>query len=247
MTRVRDADVRGIFGFVGSMVPGTPTEPLTLPVLKNLEALIGADATCYFELRRADRGVIAYTTTSEPPLAPGSGEAQLTFGHQNPIGWRKWRPADGALRFSAMAPRQSLERLEFTRYFMWPNRIRDSLKVWLWSSHQSAACVLLDRADSDFSRREQDILAILQSHLIDLRSRALAGPPPLVPVDAALTPREVEVLTWAARGWSDEEIGALLTISVGTVGKHLEHAYDKLGVHSRPEALALMSQSNPTH
>lgn len=244
MARVRDADVRGIFRFLGSVVPGTPSEPLPLPTLVGLEALIGADSTCYFELRRADREVIAYTTTPVPQLAPGAGEAQVEFGYQNPIGWRYWSPADGALRFSTMAPRRKLESLDFYQHFMRPNRIRDTLKVWLWSSPYSAACVLMDRADADFSRREQDLLGILQHHLIELRSRALAGHPSHLRREASLTPREVEILTWAARGKSDEEIGALLTISTGTVGKHLEHAFDKLGVHSRPEALAAVTQSD---
>lgn len=247
MARVHEADVRGIFRFLGSVVPGTPSEPLPLTALAGLEALIGADSTCYFELRRADRGVIAYTTTPETPLVPGTGEAQVEFGHQNPIGWRVWHPADGALRLSAMAPRRNLETLEFYQYFMRPNGIRDTLKIWLWSTSESAACVLLDRADVDFSRREQDILAILQHHLIELRSWALAGRPAALPPGASLTSREVEVLTWAARGKSDDEIAALLTISIGTVGKHLEHAYDKLGVHSRPEALALMTRSERPH
>ena len=224
-------------------MPGTPSEPLPLPTLVALEALIGADSTCYFELRRADRGVVAYTTTPVPPLAPGAGEAQLAFGHQNPIGWRYWSPADGALRFSAMAPRRKLESLEFYQLFMRASGIRDTLKVWLWSSPSSAACVLMDRTDADFSRREQDLLGILQHHLIELRSRALAGRSSQLASEASLTAREVEILTWAARGRSDDEIGALLTISTGTVGKHLEHAYDKLGVHSRPEALAAVMQS----
>lgn len=245
MARVADADTRGIFRFLGSAVAGTSREPLPLATLVGLQALLGADSTCYFELRRSDRGVVTYTTTPEPSLAPGSAEAQRVFGHQNPIGWRLWHPSNGALRFSAMAPRRDLERLEFYQHFMRPNGIRDTLKVWLWSSLESAACVALDRSDSDFTRREQDILGLLQRHLIEFRADALARPAPArMPLDASLTSREVEILTWATRGISDAEIAGLLTISIGTVGKHLEHAYAKLGVHSRSEALALLTQSS---
>jgi DNA-binding CsgD family transcriptional regulator len=48
-----------------------------------------------------------------------------------------------------------------------------------------------------------------------------------------LTQREVEVLTLVARGFTAVACGHLLRISPATVRKHLEHAYDKLGVHDR--------------
>jgi DNA-binding CsgD family transcriptional regulator len=51
-----------------------------------------------------------------------------------------------------------------------------------------------------------------------------------------LTARESEVLTWVARGESNPEIAARLSIAPGTVKKHLEHIYDKLGVKTRTEA-----------
>ena len=54
---------------------------------------------------------------------------------------------------------------------------------------------------------------------------------------ASLTVREAEILTWAARGASDERIAARLGVSLATVGKHLEHAYVALGVHSRAEGI----------
>ncbi|MCV0402806.1 MAG: LuxR C-terminal-related transcriptional regulator [Chloroflexi bacterium] len=211
-------------------------------MLRDLESLIGAESSCYFEFRRADRHVLAYATTPVDSPAPGSEGAEVTYGHQNPIGWRRWTPAAGPMRFSGMAPRRELDRLEFVQCYMRPNRIRDMLKVWLWSSPYSAACIQLERADAEFTTREMDLLGVLQQHLIEARARALAGDSPMLEVEPSLTRREVEILTWAARGNSDDQIAARLLISTGTVGKHLEHAYDKLGVHSRAEALALLSR-----
>ena len=43
---------------------------------------------------------------------------------------------------------------------------------------------------------------------------------------------------WAARGKSDGEIGAVLSISPRTVNKHLEHVFRKLGARNRAEAVA---------
>ncbi len=52
-----------------------------------------------------------------------------------------------------------------------------------------------------------------------------------------LTPREIELLSWLAKGKSNKEIGITLNISFHTVTKHLEHIYTKLSVHSRTEAI----------
>ncbi len=54
-----------------------------------------------------------------------------------------------------------------------------------------------------------------------------------------LTPREIELLSWAAQGISNKEIGIILNISLHTVTKHLEHIYTKLGVCSRTAAVML--------
>jgi HD-GYP domain-containing protein (c-di-GMP phosphodiesterase class II)/DNA-binding CsgD family transcriptional regulator len=51
-----------------------------------------------------------------------------------------------------------------------------------------------------------------------------------------LTTREVEVLRLLARGMSNPEIAATLTISRKTASTHLEHIYAKLGVNNRAMA-----------
>jgi len=52
-----------------------------------------------------------------------------------------------------------------------------------------------------------------------------------------LREREVETLTWAARGKTFEEIGTILSLSRRTVEFHLENARRKLGVATRTQAL----------
>ena len=53
-----------------------------------------------------------------------------------------------------------------------------------------------------------------------------------------LTAREHEVLGWVASGKTNQQIAELLVLSPHTVRTHLEHIYDKLGVHSRTAAVA---------
>jgi DNA-binding CsgD family transcriptional regulator len=55
----------------------------------------------------------------------------------------------------------------------------------------------------------------------------------------SLTPREVEVLTWAARGKSAWEIGEILHIAKRTVDEHVQHAARKLGAANRTQAVAI--------
>lgn len=56
------------------------------------------------------------------------------------------------------------------------------------------------------------------------------------PLPAGLTPREAEVLALIARGATNREVAARLTIAPKTVGNHVERIYAKAGVSSRAEA-----------
>jgi DNA-binding NarL/FixJ family response regulator len=56
---------------------------------------------------------------------------------------------------------------------------------------------------------------------------------------AQLTPRERELLQLLAEGLDDAAMAERLGISPKTVGNHMVHVLDKLGVHSRLQALVL--------
>jgi len=63
--------------------------------------------------------------------------------------------------------------------------------------------------------------------------------------EAALTPRETEVLSWLAKGKTNRDIAEILGMSHRTVNKHLEHVFEKLGVETRAAAAALASKAIP--
>ena len=54
--------------------------------------------------------------------------------------------------------------------------------------------------------------------------------------DELLTKRENEVLEWISEGKRDAEIAAILGCAPKTVGKHVEHILEKLGVETRTAA-----------
>jgi PAS domain S-box-containing protein len=58
---------------------------------------------------------------------------------------------------------------------------------------------------------------------------------------AALTHRERQVVRLLAAGASTREMAARLRVSRTTIRNHVQHLLDKLGVHSRLEAVVLMS------
>ncbi|HYW25676.1 MAG TPA: response regulator transcription factor [Terriglobales bacterium] len=59
------------------------------------------------------------------------------------------------------------------------------------------------------------------------------------PARSALSAREIEVLELVARGRSNKEIARRLHLSEATVKTHLVHAFSKLGVEDRTEAVTV--------
>jgi two-component system NarL family response regulator len=59
-----------------------------------------------------------------------------------------------------------------------------------------------------------------------------------------LTGRELEVLQFVARGHTSREIGEVLFISENTVKNHIRNILDKLGLHSRNEAVLYAVREN---
>lgn len=51
-----------------------------------------------------------------------------------------------------------------------------------------------------------------------------------------ISAREAEILLWMAQGKSNADIAALCGISVGTVKKHANHIFEKIGVEGRTSA-----------
>jgi DNA-binding CsgD family transcriptional regulator len=68
--------------------------------------------------------------------------------------------------------------------------------------------------------------------LLGAAGQAHLAPLPSAP-PAPLSQREVEVLRLVARGLSNREMAEVLVISPKTVGHHVQHIYDKLGISTR--------------
>jgi two-component system NarL family response regulator len=73
--------------------------------------------------------------------------------------------------------------------------------------------------------------------LLDVLSQLLRHQEFVAPRRPALTGREIEVLKHVAKGMTSKEIGHVLFISENTVKNHVRNILDKLGLHSRNEAV----------
>jgi len=62
------------------------------------------------------------------------------------------------------------------------------------------------------------------------------------PAESSLSQRELDVLTWVAKGASNKEIARALHLSEATVKSHLLHIFSKLGVNDRTQAVTLAMQ-----
>ena len=78
---------------------------------------------------------------------------------------------------------------------------------------------------------------LMAGKLLDVLSQLLRHQDFTAPRRPALTGREIEVLQHVAKGLTSKEIGHVLFISENTVKNHVRNILDKLGLHSRNEAV----------
>ena len=101
-----------------------------------------------------------------------------------------------------------------------------------------SAAVVGSQGGAQLSVRNMGRVGIGETMLLFEQRTANAAMPSRL-TNAALTPRETEVLSWLAKGKTNRDIGDILGMSHRTVNKHLEHIFEKLGVETRAAAAAL--------
>jgi len=128
-------------------------------------------------------------------------------------------------------PMQQFRRTQLYAEMFQPEGIDHLLSVPLPTAPGRTRVYLFGReAGSPFSEAERDLLTLLQPHLYELyRSRR-----PRV----RLTRRQLGVLRCIALGMTNEEAARQLCVTAGTVAKHLENTYARLGVTTRTAAVA---------
>lgn len=158
------ADVRKVLDFVGEAHGAGDLQELRTFLPIGLSGLVRTDWASYNEVG-VDGSVHAAVSVPEVPaeLVP----EWIRYAHQNPLASRHARTRDGrAYRFSDVADRAELDRLELFRIFYSALGIRHQIAFTLPSPPQLTFALALSRGGRDYSDRERDLLNLTRPHLI---------------------------------------------------------------------------------
>jgi len=174
-------------------------------------------------------------------------ETFLAYFHEHPF----FQPAvscdlRSAVRISDTVSLNQFRRSGLYNEFFKPLRVEHQMVVGVGTNPLTAISVV--RTSGDFSLRDRSALQALRRHLgaairnsdtmARLRQHEAQSRPERVSI--LLTPRELEVLGWVEQGLANEDIAVLLRISVRTIHKHLQNAFEKLNVETRTAAVRKM-------
>lgn len=240
MQALGSRDLRAALEFVETAWALADRRAFPPETLAALGELIPCDGLGYSDLDRVRRRTLDYVGTDEGDGdGDGDHEAFWRIVDEHPLCRHHQAYADfSAIRLSDVI---SCPRLVNSRiYAEWfrPFGIAAQLEVGLTRSRTRN--FVLDRAHGDFSLRDRAILELVRPHLrrihemTDLRRAAGASQPDDL---ERLTAREAEILELVAAGLTNAAIAERLWVSPGTVKKHLENVYAKLGVANRAAAV----------
>ena len=221
-------------GFAGLALPG-------------LARLVGCDSLS-FTVLGAEAGQVSVTRYPDDISSPGSVAAFAAYVHEHPLVNHYRETGDARpITISDFLSRQDFHRLNlYGEYFRWIP-VEYQIAFGLPAVGPEIIGIALNRAGSDFTEDERDLLNVIRIPLMTALERArnrqrareglatatsgaLADP-------AGLTDREIRILRLAALGNTNSSIAHALDISPRTVAKHLEHIYRKLDVNSRTSAV----------
>jgi DNA-binding CsgD family transcriptional regulator len=238
MARLSGSDYRKVLDVMAQAADVHGSNPFPEPVLEALRRLVPCDVVTYHT--RAVGGVPAIARV-------GDWRSEWT-PELRAIDARTWDqdglvPSSGARKISDLLSPRQWHRLELYQDASRPLGIEHMMRLWLDPEGEDGARLEFDREAHDFGERDRTALDLLRPHLDRFRRRARRRGNAEGRSSDALTPREREVIELVAEGKTNGQIGNLLWISPGTVRKHLENAYEKLGVHTRTGAVAALRAS----
>jgi DNA-binding CsgD family transcriptional regulator len=158
------ADLRKVLDFVGEAHGAGDLQELRTFLPSGLGYLVRTDWASYNEVG-ADGTVHAAVSVPEVPQEL-VGE-WVRYAHQNPLATRHVRTRDGrAYRFSDVAERAQLDRLELFQGFYKTLGIRHQIAFTLPSPPQLTFALALSRGGRDYSDHDRDLLNLTRPHLI---------------------------------------------------------------------------------
>ena len=235
MPALERGDAERLLRFVaGARDYGSRHQPFTPDLLVELGRLIPADFVNFSD------GDVWVGRPGESDEELGFAEDELPDAEwhatvcrgEDPIAEQRLRGSRETLMYSDFLTQRQLRRTHFHAECL--RLYEANYRIMLRVPAQPWVEIYLDRKEADFSERDRLVLDLLRPHLGRLYAEGLARRSSLAA--AGLTPRERNVLALVASGKTNGQIARELWLSPGTVRKHLENAFAKLGVHTRTAA-----------
>jgi DNA-binding CsgD family transcriptional regulator len=248
MEPLRSRDLRAALEFVETAWALAGERAFTSETLAALDELIPCDELAFCELDHVQRRLIAYDDTN----GGDGGDHALFWGivDDHPLCRYQQAYADfSATRLSDVVSRPRLVNSRIWSEWFHPVGIVAELEAGIARSRARTRNFILDRTHGDFSTRDRAVLELLRPHLARIheftRLRGEVGASDAEEHER-LTTREAEILELVAAGLTNAAIAERLWISPGTVKKHLDNVYAKLGVANRAAAVAWASSGAGT-
>jgi DNA-binding CsgD family transcriptional regulator len=208
-------------------------DPFPEQVLEGLRRPVPCDVVAYHE------GPVSQPAVEYAGEPRGQVTEAIRNAHRRLVAQDVLTPVEGARKYSDYLSQRQFHRLAFYHEVARPLGVEDMIRLWIEPTGSENARLEFDRPDWGFRERDRAVLDLLLPHFRQLRRNAVARRRPGRQADG-LTPREREVLELVAGGRTNAEVARIHWISPGTVRKHLENTYEKLGVHTRTGAVAAL-------
>ena len=239
LEHLRSRDLLDVLEFVETAWALAGETAFTPETLAALDRLIASDEISYCHLDHVHRRVITYVDTNG-----SDGGADVFWGivDAHPLCHHQLAYADfSATRLSDVISRRRLVNSRIYSEWFRPAGLEAELEAGIGRSRAQTRNFILDRSGRDFSARDRAVLERVRPHLARIeestRLRAAAGASEPDQLER-LTAREAEILELVGAGLTNAQIAERLWISPGTVKKHLDNIYAKLGVANRTAAIA---------
>ena len=198
----------------------------------------------------------------EEPVGAINPSQFATFerlSHQHPLINHYARTGESRPRkISDFISLAEFRRLDLYQEFFRVVAVSYQMAVTIPSANGLVIGIAVNRNRRDFSERDRSMLDLVRPHLAQAYRNLLERTAIQERADAAerarwsslpaalglLTRREHDVLDLVAVGKTNAQIARRLTLSPRTVQKHLEHVYEKLGVHTRTAAAMTLGSAS---
>src|SRR5215208_724757 len=239
---LRSNDLRAVLDFVETAWALAGDCAFTSETLDSLNELIPCDELSYCELDRLDRRTIEYFDSDG---GEGGGDEELFWRivEDHPLCRHQQAYADfSATRLSDVVSHRSLVNSRVYAEWFRPAGMAAELEARIARSWARTRNFVFSRARGDFSTRDRLVLELVRPHVARIheagRLRAAAARVSERDEFERLTTGEAEIIELVAAGLTNGAIAERLWVSPGTVKKHLDNIYARLGVANRAAAVA---------